>query len=91
MVIVRVNALQASIHSSVDPCLSCPTADLYLASRVVDAASRYLQTLCTDHILWTLEHDGLMTLAYVASAPGLVVDAQKTAQALCLEIGLTFA
>ncbi len=44
-----------------------------------------------DHILYTSERDGVMTLECVASTPGLVVDAQKTALALRLAICQAFA
>ena len=90
-VVVNVNARQSSIHGSVDPGPSSPAADPYLVSGVVDAASRHLEELCMDHMLWTSERDGVMTLECVASAPGLVVDTQQTARALRQAIGRAFA
>ena len=44
-----------------------------------------------DHMLWTSERNGVMTLECVASAPGLVVDTQQTARALRQAIGRAFA
>jgi hypothetical protein len=88
-VAVKVNLSQSSIdgrgpgRGSLE---SCPSshfahADPYLASRVVDAVSLYLEESWMDHILWTADSGGAMELVCVASAPGLV-GAQKTARDL---------
>ncbi len=39
-----------------------------------------------DPILWTSGRIGVMTVECVASASGLVVDAQETARALCVAL-----
>ena len=71
-VVVRVDAGGSSIFGD-----ACPRAhaDPYLASRVVDAMSRFFEERQMDHILSTTSSDpqrGAVDLECVATGPGLV-------------------